>query len=185
MVIVPLLAAVLTAAGAVAVVLFRTSAATRIATVTVPDNPWKTGVVALSSPGRGTALFDAGSDRPLTGGTATARCVTVVYTGTVKATVTMYGRVDGALAEYLDLAIHQGSGGSNGDCVGFVATRPVYTGTVAAFGATSTGFESGVGAWTPSGAGATIAYRITVTVRRDNAAQGRTANAGFTWEAHA
>ena len=115
-----------------------------------------------------------------------ARCVTITYTGDVPAAVRIYTTPDsftGDGADYLDLTVEEGSGGSAGSCAGFVSSS-TYTGSLADFVTTHTDFASGVGAFAPTGP-ASITYRLTVTVRDDETSgqQQRSSAVSFTWEA--
>jgi hypothetical protein len=94
------------------------------------------------------------------------------------------------LSSYINLSVTQGTGSSfAGNCTGFtpLATgSSVYSGTLANFATTSTGYSNGVGSWTPTGAASeTRTFKITYTVdsAAPNSTQGGTAAVGFTWEA--
>ena len=83
----------------------------------------------------------------------------------------------------------QASGGSFGSCSGFtpLATgSSVYSGTLAAFGSSATGYANGLGSWAPTGgASETRVFQFTYTVdpSAPNSTQGGTTAIGFTWEA--
>jgi hypothetical protein len=145
-------------------------------------NSWSAGTVAISSNSPGGALFTAGDLKP--GDTDTA-CVAVTYGGSVDATVRLYvaaGDLAGDLGNYLNLTVEQGTAGPS--CAAMAGATTVYTGSLGRFAATSAGFASGAGTWSPAGAsGATRVYRFTWGIVDDNAAQGRSATAKFTWEA--
>ena len=81
--------------------------------------------------------------------------------------------------------MRRGSGGSFGDCTGFSSAETVYSGTLDGFVATHTSYGTGAGTWAPTGGGPDddMTYQFEVTLQDDNAAQGLTSTATFTWEA--
>jgi hypothetical protein len=168
------------------VVLIAVRATTAAFTSTTANaaNSWSAGTVALTDDDSGTAMFAATAMAP---GDAVTRCITVSYSGSVDAAVRLYGSITGGtgLGTYLNLTVERGAGGSFADCTGFVSAESVYTGTLAGFTATHTGFANGAGTWSPVGGAPvdTMTYRFTTTLQDDNAAQGLSATAAFTWEA--
>ena len=164
------------------------------ATTVNPTNNWATGTVALADDDANTAAFTAANLKP---GSTGSRCIVVSSTGTLPAAVKLYGTAAAstkALADNITLTVTQGTGGSAaGGCTGFTALTSganAYTGTLADFGATATGYGSGVGSWATAGvatgaAAETRTYQLTYTVKTDapNTTQGGTAAIGFTWEA--
>lgn len=157
---------------------------TRAAFVDTTDNATNTfsaGDVVLADDDAGSILFDITNLAP---GDARTRCITVDYSGSLTADVRLYGTVGGnGLADFLDLDIEVGTGGGSASCSGFVTSSTLFSGTLAQFGAGHTGYADGLGGFTGATEPASRTYRITVVLRDDNAAQGRSANAGFTWEA--
>ena len=88
------------------------------------------------------------------------------------------------LAQYLDLTVEVGTGGSFGNCGAFSPSGgPLYTGTLANFAASRTNFTNGLAGWNGATNPSNRVYRLTVTLQDNNAAQGLSANADFTWEA--
>ena len=162
------------------------------ATTVNPTSNWATGTVALSDddggPTANTAAFNATNLKP---GSTGNRCIVVTSTGTLASTVKLYGTAPAttkALASNIDLTITQGTGGSFGSCSGYVASgSALYSGSLASFGSTYTGWSNGLAtAWAPTGtANENRTYQITYTVSPSaaNDTQGGTAALGFTWEA--
>jgi hypothetical protein len=150
------------------------------ATTTNGTNSWAAGTVAISDDDSGSAMFNATGLKP---GDTGAKCILVTYGGSLAATVKLYSAVTGTLGQYLDLTVEQGTGGTSSGCGSFAAESTLYSGTLSGFGTAATNFANGVGSWTPGGAGATKAYRFTYTLQNNNAAQGLSASATFTWEA--
>ena len=157
---------------------------TRAAFVDTTDNATNTfsaGDVVLSDDDAGSVLFDIANLAP---GDARTRCIAVDYNGSLTADVRLYGEVGGnGLADFLDVDIEAGTGGGSTSCSGFVPSTALFSGTLAGFGAAHTGYASGLGGFAGATDPASRTYRITVVLRDDNAAQGRSATAGFTWEA--
>jgi hypothetical protein len=159
------------------------------ATTESPTSSWATGTVALSDDDNGTAAFTAANLRP---GAAGVRCIRVTSTGSLASDVRLYATGLSStqdLARHLTLTITQGTGGGAGLCAGFAAQPGggrLFTGTVAGFAASSTGYGDGLAGWSPTGAeDETRTYRIAYGVSADapDTTQGGTASVGFTWEA--
>lgn len=172
---------------AVAVLLvWQSSYAAFSATTTNGTNNWAAGSVALSDNDTGTALFNPSGLVP---GSTGARCIAVTSTGSLPATVELYGAglaTTNGLSSYLDIVVTQGTG-TAADCSDFTPLgvgSGVYTGTLAAF--TATTFAGGYGDWAPTGSGSeTRAFKFTYTLNASapNTTQSGTASIGFTWEA--
>ncbi len=187
------LVAVPVALAASGLVVAQSSYSAYSATTVNPTSNWATGTVALTDDDTNTAAFSAANLKPGSTGT---RCIVVSSTGSLPASVKLYGTgatTTKALASDITLTITQGSGGSFGSCTGYtpLATgSSVYSGTLAGFGTSATGFSTGVGSWSTTGSG-TVAnpenrtYQLTYTVNPNttNDTQGGTAAIGFTWEA--
>lgn len=160
------------------------------ASTTNPTSNWNAGTVALSDDDSATALFTATNLQPGSTGT---RCIAVTSSGTLPSTVRLYGTgatTTNSLSSHITLAVTQGTGGSfAGGCAGFTplpSGSSVYSGSLANFGATATGYASGLGNWAPTGgAPETRVFRFVYTVDAGapNTTQGGTAALGFTWEA--
>ena len=85
----------------------------------------------------------------------------------------------------MNLTVRRGSGGAFGDCTGFSSTEVVYSGTLDGFTTAHTNFATGAGSWAPTGGAPNddMTYEFTVSLQDNNAAQGLSATATFTWEA--
>ena len=179
-------------------IVWQASYAAFTGTTSNPNNTWATGTVTLtdddggSSPTTGTAMFTATGMRP--GDPDLVHCVRVTYAGSLTAPVKLYATsVSGDLAPYLDLTVEEGTGGTFADCSGFATPTTIFNsttppgggndGTLNFFTTSATGYASGVGAWTPTGAGQTRTYRFTIHLHDDDDAQDKSAQLTFTWEA--
>jgi hypothetical protein len=158
-------------------------------------NTFAAGTVVLSDDDGGAAMFTLPGLDP--GETAT-RCIDVAYTGSLPALVRLRASTTGTgLDSALDLVVTRGSfamppGG--GSCAGFTADGTDYLGRGAGtiwdgtLGDYPSGWATGLNdpsdldpeSWS---AGEHHAYRLTATLRDDDAAQGLTATTTFTWEA--
>jgi hypothetical protein len=169
---------------AVVLIAVRSTTAAFTATTANAANSWSAGTVALTDDDAGTAMFTVTG---LTPGDTNTRCITVSYSGSADAAVRLYGSITGGtgLGTYLNLTVERGAGGSFANCTGFVSAESVYSGTLAGFTSTHTGFANGAGSWAPIGGAPvdTMTYRFTTTLQDNNAAQGLNATAAFTWEA--
>lgn len=173
---------------AVAALVWQASYSAFSATTTNPTNNWTTGSVVLADDDSNTAMFNATLLKP---GSTGEKCIAVTYSGSLAATVKLYGTspaTTNAFNTYVDLLVTQGTGATfAGGCASFVADAgPVaFTGTLAAFGTTYTNFSNGFGTYAPAGGTSTKAYKISYTVNSatPNSAQGSTASIGLTWEA--
>ena len=187
------LVAVPVALAASGLVVAQSSYSAYSATTVNPTSNWATGTVALTDDDNNTAAFTASNLKP---GSTGSRCIVVSSTGSLPASVKLYGTgaaTTKALASDINLTVTQGTGGSFGSCTGYApltSGSSVYTGTLAGFGSTATSFSNGLGSWTtagvPTGGTAeTRTYQLTYTVNPNttNDTQGGTAALGFTWEA--
>jgi hypothetical protein len=168
----------------VSALVVRTSSSVFSDTTDNAPNQWTAGDVTLIDDDSGSAMFTVSNMKP---STPEVECITVTYQGSLDAGVRLYGSLtagDG-LDDYLNVTVERGSGGSFGDCSGFSSTETVYTGTIDGFTTTHTDFASGAGTWGPTGGAPDdpMTYQFSVTLQDDNAAQGLTTTATFTWEA--
>nr|MDQ3758257.1 hypothetical protein [Actinomycetota bacterium] len=121
------------------------------------------------------ALFSATEMAP---GSPVAACITVAYRSNEPIALRLSGRGDGGgLAPRLLVLVDVGHGGEFGDCDSFVRDFTAYRGTLP-------DLEGGVGIAT-TGVEGELAFRFTVEVADDNAAQGAETAAEFVWEAKA
>lgn len=150
-------------------------------------NNWAAGNVAISDNDSGTAMFNATGLKP---GDTASRCIEVTKTGSLAATVELYGSgltTTNGLSSYLDIVVDQGTGAvTGGSCSNFTPLGTgsgVYSGTLAAF--TATNFAGGYGDWAPSSGTQTRTFRFTYTLNSSapNSTQGGTAAITFVWEA--
>jgi hypothetical protein len=155
---------------------------TPVAPGTAPEVP--STVIRLSDTDAGTAMF--GEETILAPGVTSDRCIQVDYSGNLDPEpVRLYmAALEGDLAPYLDLTVDLGdaTSGAFGDCGTFVPTGRLYGGTLADFGATHTGYFTGLETWDPAEGEEVRTFRFTVSVHDDPAAEGRTVGFGFSWE---
>lgn len=158
-----------------------------------PGNDFATGTVVITDDDGGSAMLVLADAEP---GDSDTSCIMVTYTGTLPATVRLYGTTTGTgLDQYLDLTVTRGTKASAFDsCADFVADSTDYNGDGPGviFDGTLQGYPDSYAAgivdptsgspetWTTS---EMHAYRFVITVQDDNDAQGLSANQTFTWEA--
>jgi hypothetical protein len=167
----------------ISVLVIRTSDAAFSATTANTGDQWSAGTVTLVDDDSNSAMFSVTNMKP---GASSEHCITVTYSGSLDASVKLYGAVTaGTLGTYLNLEVYRGSGGSFAGCSGFTSAETVYNGTLAGFVAASSSFGTGAGTWTPTGGAPNddMTYRFVVTLQDNNSAQGLTSTATFTWEA--
>jgi hypothetical protein len=163
--------------------------------VATTAHPYAAAMVGLEDNDADTATLSLTDAAP---GASQTGCIKVRHSGSLRSSVRIYANVRGALAPYLTLTVTRGTGSSAspGSCRGFAADSTafagygagvIYSGTLADFptnyatGLVDHGNTSREG-WTT---GEEHSYRFTVSLKDDNAAQGRTATARFQWEAKA
>lgn len=161
-------------------------------TSTSAGNTMTAGDVKISDNDAGTALLALTNAKP---GDSSTGCIRTTYTGSLAATVRLYGQVSGALAPYLNLTVTRGSDPSPSypSCTSFTADTTNYTGAgagvvfsglLSAYPASyAAAIEDAPGApetWTLNEA---RSYRFSVTLGSDVAGQNQTATAAFTFEA--
>ena len=173
--------AVVASLGFVSILVVTSSRAAFVDTTDNATNTFSAGDVVLDDDDAGGVAFNVANMAP---GDSRTRCIEVTYTGSLTADVHLYGTVGGTgLADYLDVDVAIGTGGSFASCTGFSATSTLFTGTLADFGSMHTDYASGLGGLNGATDPTSRTYRITVTLQDENAAQARSATAGFTWEA--
>lgn len=126
-------------------------------------------------------------------GDTAERCINVTYTGSLPAAVRLHGTASGALANYMDLTVTRGTNSTPfSGCAGFSADATNYIGAGAGvvFSSKIHNYPAAPGSVDPIGGtaetwtnGETHAYRFTISVPNDSAAQGTSASATFAWEA--
>lgn len=156
-------------------------------------NSFTSGTVAIQDNDSNTAMLALANAKP---GDADTSCIRIEYTGSLDSTVRLYGSVSGSLANYVTLTVTRGTDSSPSfdSCANFTADATnyigagngvVYSGPLSSFPAS---YAAGIvdptsgspETWSQSEA---HSYRFVVTLQDDNAAQGLTGNASFTWEA--
>lgn len=137
--------------------------------VTISNNAFATGTLAMSRSGSG-AVFSASNmvvDQEATGS------VTITNSGSLAGDYTLSGSSSGSLANSLQLVIYKDNDG--------VAGSKIYDGTLGAFASV------GLGTFAAGGGQHTFYFHVklpsTGTDAGDNAFQGQSAGADFTWSA--
>lgn len=162
------------------------------ATTDNSGNSFTAGTVAIGDDDAGSAMLSLANAKP---GDSDAACIVVDYSGSLPASVKLYGSTGGTgLAQYMDLTVTRGTKSSGFDsCGDFTPDGADYIGSGAGviYSGTLQGYPGGYGGGIDDAPGAvetwttgeTHAYRFVVTVQNDGAAQGLTASQVFTWEA--
>jgi predicted ribosomally synthesized peptide with SipW-like signal peptide len=177
--------AALVSLAVVGLLITRASNAAFTASTESTGNSFSAGEIDLTDDDAGSAMFTSAGLVP---GSSVTECITVTYQGTIAdpSPVRLYsgGLTDGGLAPHLDVVVQEGTGGSASSCAGFTSSGTVFTGTLASFAGTHTGFADGAGTWDPSASPQSRTYQVQVTLGADtpNSAQGDDAEAAFTWE---
>lgn len=159
------------------------------------------GTVAISDNDAGAALLSLSAAVP---GAFDEGCITVTYSGSLSATVKLYGAgtftSGSSLAPYLDLTITRGSFGSPpafDSCTGFTADATnyigagagvIFNGTLDGFNTSHTSFANGLTDPTSGSpevwdSAESHVYKIRATLQNNSAAQGLNVTETFTWEA--
>lgn len=160
------------------------------------SNSFAAGTVAISDNDAGAAMLALPNAKPTD---SSQSCIQITYTGTLDSAVHLYGAVSGSLSPYVTLTITRGTQAAptfGSACTGFTADTNNYIGQGAGVifnGALSTftGTDWATGIVDQANGGATETwttneahiYKFVVTLANNNAAQGLSASAAFTWEA--
>jgi camelysin-like metallo-endopeptidase len=145
------------------------------------SNGFAAGTVYLVDNDGSAVMFNVSGMRP--SDAARTSCITVTYNGSLDADVRLYvTRSSTGVEPYVNVKVETGTTTSGyGDCSGFSAASTLYDGTLSAY---PTDWTSGlVEPGNPWTAGEAHAYRFTVSLQNNAAAQGRSATATFRWEA--
>lgn len=179
-IVVAALAGIFSAAALATTSTFRIDGGSARATMlTADEGRIRNGALTLSDDDDGSALFRAGELLP---GHPVTACTKIVYTGeVVPANIKFHASSEGALAGYLDVTVEVGTGGSFGECAGFVPTATIYQGTLDELASTHSDWASGLATFTAEDSPTTRTVRFIVDVQSDDAAQGTTTSAGFRW----
>ena len=156
-------------------------------------NAFRAGSVTIGDNDAGGSVLSLTNAQP---GATDTGCVVVTYTGSLPATVRLYGQTAGTgLDAYLTLKVTRGSIASPSfrSCTGFAADATDYIGSGAGvvYNGTLQGFPSSyaTGLADPPGAPAAWAqndahaYKFEITLQNNSAAAGKTATQDFLWEA--
>jgi predicted ribosomally synthesized peptide with SipW-like signal peptide len=155
---------------------------------------FQAGTVSITDNHNPTALISLSNAKP---GDTDSGCIQVSYSGTLAATVTLYGSGTGALAPYLNLTVTRGTDSNpsyracdnfNPDGTNYIGqgNGVIYSGTLSAFpssyasGITDPTVGGGTETWTNP---ESHSYKFTITAQDVNASQGTSGTASFTWEA--
>ena len=157
---------------------------TRAAFVDTTDNgsnTFQSGDVVLTDDDQDVALFTVPAMAP---GATVTRCIRVSYTGSLGADVRLYSAVGGnGLAQFLDTTVLIGTGGNAASCNGFTPTSTLFTGTLAAFGTSHTGYTDGLQGFDGATDPTARTYQVSVTLRDNQAAQNLSGSLDLIWEA--
>ena len=160
-----------------------------------PTNTFSAGTVTLTDNDSGSTMLGLTNAKP---GDNDTSCITVSYSGSLPATVRLYGATTGTgLDQYTNLTVTRGTTTSAFDnCTGFSADSTEYLGLGQGAGVVYNGTLQGfadtyaAGLVDPtSGTPETWtnpeshAYKLVVSVQDTNLAQGLNATQTFTWEA--
>lgn len=151
-------------------------------------NNWATGSVTLTDDDAGVAMFSVQNVVP---GQSGSKCIVVTGTPTVPSTVKTYVQsmqADG-LENNVFVSMQQGSGGSFGDCTGFVAAGDTAPSMTLVTAATYNSFANGVLPWSLSAGSSSKTYKISWTFDTGaldqvgiDALQGKSASINIEWE---
>jgi hypothetical protein len=165
------------------------------ATATNPTSSFTAGTVLIGSNSSSTALLSLANGKP---GSVSTGCIQVTYTGTLPASVRLYGTGGGTgLNQYLTLVVTRGTFTGTpaaGSCTGFTADSTnyitqgagvIYNGTLASWPATSAAALSDPTTASPAtwNTSAVHGYQFQVTLQTNAAGQGLTGSESFTFEA--
>jgi predicted ribosomally synthesized peptide with SipW-like signal peptide len=162
-------------------------------TTTNPGNSFAAGTVVLADNDAGSAMFNLSNLKPTDSSTS---CIKVSYTGSLPASVRLYGTTGGTgLDAFLDLKVTRGTSSDPfGDCTNFTADATDYigAGNGVIYNGTLQGYYDNYAAglidpkaatpevWTN---GENHVYKFQVTQQDNNSAQSLTATQDFTWQA--
>jgi hypothetical protein len=153
-------------------------------------NAFSAGTVALTdNDGGSSPMFAFTNQRP---GVVDNSCIRVNYAGSLSATVRMYASVSGTLAPYVNVVVTRGTDPSPSfkSCASFtpdaldyngLGNGVLFSGPLSSFPTAYPGaLADPAASWT---SGTTASYRFSVQIADNNAAQGLSCTATFTWEA--
>jgi hypothetical protein len=162
------------------------------ATTQNTGNEITAGTVAFSDNDSGQAMYNVTGAKP---GDTVTRCIKATYSGSLASVVKLYTTSSaGALAQYVNLAITQGTDPTTSfpNCGSFTpdATGQIYSGTLQNFEQTYTGYANGIstapGSQSVWNANNSVVYRFVVTLQSsapDSAQATSTGVHNFVWDA--
>src|SRR4051812_31108948 len=157
-------------------------------TTTNSGNQFTAGTVTLTNNSTSAMFNNVSGITP--GSPATDRCIKVVYTGSLAATLKLYtsDTSSGALSQYVDVTItpgtYSGPDPAFPSCTGFTpdAGGAIYTGTLDAFRTNKNSYANGVTA--PTAPGTVYKFSYSLNTSAPDTAQGATTGShSYTWEA--
>jgi len=155
-------------------------------------NSFAAGSVAIGDNDSGTAMLALSNAKP---GDADTSCILITSTGSLNSTVRIYSTVTGTLGSYLTLTVTRGTSATGFDnCTGFAADGTdylgsgngvIYTGALSSFPANYASAIVDPKAATPETWTTSEShwYKFQISLDDNNAAQGLSGGASFTWEA--
>lgn len=165
------------------------------ATATNQSNSFTAGTVQIATNSSGSSVLTLANAKP---GAVSTGCINVSYTGTLPATVKLYGTGGGTgLNAYLSLVVTRGTftgTPSAGSCTGFTPDATnyiaqgagvIYSGTLAGWPAGASGALVDPTAASPAiwNTNSSHGYQLQVTLGSSAAGQGLTGGETFTFEA--
>jgi hypothetical protein len=165
------------------------------ATATNPSNSFVAGTVQIGSNSGSSAVLSLTNAKP---GAVSTGCIDVTYTGTLPATVKLYGTGSGSgLNQYLNFVVTRGTFSGTppaGSCTGFTADATnyiaqgagvIYSGTLAAWPANASTALVDPTAGSPAtwSTNHSHGYQLQATLQSNAAGQGLTGSETFTFEA--
>lgn len=184
-------APLLAVAVSILLVSFLVASASRAAFIDTTDNSASVvgaGTIDLVDNDSGSVLFNISTLLP---GDTVENCIVVTYQGTAAdpGAVKLYsgGFTDsGDFADFLNITIEEGTGGTFNDCTGFANVNTIESGgTLGAFDATHSSYATGAGVWDPSSTPESVTYKITFELdsATTSAEEGESVTGlTFTWE---
>jgi predicted ribosomally synthesized peptide with SipW-like signal peptide len=157
-------------------------------TTTNSGNQFTAGAVTLTNNSASAMFSNVTGGSP--GAAATDRCIKVVYTGSLAATLKLYttDASSGALSQYVDVTItpgtYSGADPAFPSCSGFTPDSggAIYSGTLDAFRTGKNSYANGVTA--PTTPGTVYKFSYSISSSAPDTAQGATTGShSFTWEA--
>jgi len=153
-------------------------------------NSWETGSVALTDDDNGSAMFN---EQNLTPGDAGSKCIVVTASSSVPGVVKFHldDLAANGLEDYIQFKMEMGTGGSFGDCTGFVPTAIHDFEPLALQVTQHTDYTNSILPWTTTGvaSGESMSYRFSwafdvglMDQNGINALQGTAASVNLEWE---